>query len=477
MNFQVTASNFKSEINKLAEKFFHNRGFSYLLIFAVVAILYHSSLQYNFISDDYGLIERAKNGFNFYNIFVVKFLQRHFYRPITCDVFYSISYNLFKLNPLGYRIVCLALFILNNCLVYEIARRLTKRRGLAIITSIFYVSRGAHSQAIYWIAAGYQESGMAFFVLCSIFLYLQFLHHGNKLFYVSSLICSIFALLSKEASVILPLLILIIEIYVQEFNTAFNLKTLIRRVAPFFMVTLLYFARVYIIGKMAAGGFGGFYKMEFSLYVLLKNIAYYITLSVNTQVEIFMVCILVFLALLKGENRKYAIFSILWFFIGLLPFVFLEKHGRPYYLSVSLVGFSFLLSIGIKYICDRIYSMRYVLGLILLFICIICARINIANDQYIKNIDVYEKFTSNFLSDLKHSFPSFPDGSLIYIKDSNYGICWLLCYGAVIKLNYENNISVYFEGLSKKLPVKYSHIYYFNYDPDKATINFEHVQY
>ena len=472
MNLQSTASTFQLEIIKLVEKFFHDRKFSYLLIFAVVVILYHSSLKYYFFADDYGFIEKATHGFSYYNIFCVDFFKRHFYRPLTSGVMYAISYNFFKLNPLGYRIVCLVLFILNNCLVYEIARRLTKKRELAFITSLFYVTRGAHAQSIYWIAAGYQELGMAFFVLCSILLYLQFIHHKNKLYYLSSLMCSIFALLSKESSLILPLLIILIDIYVNGINTSFDLKTLLLKAAPFLIVTMLYFARVYIIVNIAAGGYGGFYKMNFSLYTLWENILFYITHSVNTSVETFMACILISLAVLKGENRKYTIFSITWFFIGVLPFVFLEAHSRPYYLSVSLVGFSLLLSIGIKYLYEYFHSVRHMLTLAFVFICILCVRVNIINNQYIKNIDRYEKFVSNFLSNLKHSFPSFPNGSLVFIKDTNRSIFWLLSGGAVIRLNYENNISVYFEGVSEKLPVKYTQIYYFHYDANRAVVQY-----
>lgn len=462
MNFQVTAFNFRSEIKRLALKFFDNRYFSYLLILAVVTVLYHPYLGHNFISEDFVFIEKVRSNFSLYHTFIVNFFNKQslFYRPITRDVFYKISYSLFGLNAIGYRIPIFLLFIINNYLVYEIANILTKRKNLAVVASIFFATRGVHSTALCWISAAFQENGMVFFALCTIFLYLRYLEDGKRFFYVSSLICSILALLSKETSFILPALIFLIEIYARKSIKHFNLKVLIGRIIPFCMATLIFMLRNYRALYLHSESH---YKMKVSFGIMSKNLLYYIAHFFNTRPELYILGILIFLSFLKVEYRKYSLFSIAWLFIGLFPFVFIAEHAGLYCLSLSLVGFSFLLSIGIKSLHNKFFSEGYIV-IPLLFFLIFSVHANSDTRNQVNQLYSQEKLANNILGYLKNSFPYFPKGSLIYIKNSDDFLNWVLGSGAAIRVNYDNNISVYFEGVTKKLPSHSGKVYYFYYD-------------
>jgi hypothetical protein len=444
--------------------------FPYLSIIIFIAILYYPSFECHFKTEDFTLIEDAKNNFSFYNSFVTEFFSPQFYRPITRRVFFSISYALFALNPTGYRIINSILFILNSFLVYEIASILTKRKDVALLASIFYLTRAANLIAIYWITVGFQDNGVAFFVLCTVLLYLQYSNSENKIFYISGLICSICALLSKEISIILPALILLIELYAQTSKRRFNLKILIGRFIPFFILTLIiYLPRIYILRPLILDSP---YKMQFSISVFLENIAYYVFHSFNNYLEIFLLGTLSLLAFLKSENRKFAFFLIVWFLIGLLPQLFLTEHPRPYYLNISLVGCAILLSLGMNYLCEKVYTMKYLFIIALLSICMISARITIHTSEYVKKFYEYEKFINSIVSNLKNAFPSFPDNSLIYIRNVSPDMVWLLGYGSVISLHYNNKLAVYFEGSDKKLSEKYSRTYYFKYEPGSYCLTF-----
>jgi 4-amino-4-deoxy-L-arabinose transferase-like glycosyltransferase len=153
---------FNGDIKKESNYFFSNIIFPYLSIIIFIAILYYPSFECHFKTEDFTLIEDARNNFSSYNSFVTEFFSPQFYRPITRRIFFSISYALFELNPTGSRIINIILFILNNFLVYEIASILTKRKDVALIASIFYFTRGAHLIAIYWITVGFQDNGVAF---------------------------------------------------------------------------------------------------------------------------------------------------------------------------------------------------------------------------------------------------------------------------------------------------------------------------
>jgi 4-amino-4-deoxy-L-arabinose transferase-like glycosyltransferase len=173
---------FNGDIKKESNYFFSNIIFPYLSIIIFIAILYYPSFECHFKTEDFTLIEDAKYNFSFYNSFVTEFFSPQFYRPITRRIFFSISYALFELNPTGYRIINIILFILNNFLVYEIASILTKRKDIALIAAIFYFTRGAHLIAIYWITVGFQDNGVAFSVLCTILLYLQHINSEKNFF-------------------------------------------------------------------------------------------------------------------------------------------------------------------------------------------------------------------------------------------------------------------------------------------------------
>ena len=305
-------SGFNGDIKKASTCFFSNIMFPYLSIIIFIAILYYPSFECHFKTEDFTLIEDARNNFSLYNSFVTEFFSPQFYRPITRRIFFSISYALFELNPTGYRIINIILFILNNFLVYEIASILTKRKDVALIASIFYFTRGAHLIAIYWITAGFQENGVAFWVLSTILLYLQYINSEIKLFYISSLMCSIFALLSKENSVILPALIFLIEIYKQNSKGDINYKILLLRIIPFFMLALIIcLPRIYILRPLILDSP---YKMQFTLNTFLKNLAFFAFHSFNNYIEIFFLGTLSLLTFLRSENRKYAFFSIACFF-------------------------------------------------------------------------------------------------------------------------------------------------------------------
>jgi hypothetical protein len=377
---------------------------------------------------------------------------------------------LFELNSTGYRIINIILFIVNNLLVYEIASTLTKRRDIALIASIFYLARSAHLIAIYWITVGFQDNGVTFWVFCTTWLYLKHINSENKLFYLSSLICAFCALLSKEISIILPALILLIELYTQASKRHYNVQILTWRVIPFFILALLiYVPRIYMLQPLILDSP---YKMHFSLNVFFKNIAFYAFHSFNNYIEIFVLGALSLIALLSSENRKTALLLLAWFLTGLLPQVFLAEHPRPYYLNISLLGFAILVALGLKYTCEKVYTMKYLFTIVVLSLCIVSARIAMHTSEYVRSFYEYETFINNIVSDLKNDFPSFPDNSLIYIKNVSPDMVWLLGYGSVISLNYNNRLTVYFEGFNKKLPEEYPRIFCFKYDTNRHTLKF-----
>lgn len=450
-------------LHPILQKLFSSRILPYSVIISAVIILYHSYIDHGFINDDFSLIEKARDNFSLYNSFINQFFTGHFYRPLTQDILYAFCYRLFNVHPASYRIISFIMFIVNSVLVYEIAYQLTERSYAACAASFVYATRAAHSFALYWIAAGFQESGMALFVFLSIFLYLRYTKNRKTFFYIASFVCSILALLSKESGITLPLFIILTEWYGNYVLGSFTVSTALRRIIPFCIAPLLYLSRIYIISTMMEGGFGGFYRMKYSSAILFNNIQFYLVHSFNTYFEMAILGIVIVAAFIKPAQRTCAWFSVLWFCIGLLPFIFLESHLFQYYLSISLAGFSLLVSLGVTYVSEKSHSLRYLLIPILAGSLISSAQTIISRKENLLGYDDQGKRAITIVSSLKHAVPSVPAGSLIYIKNSDLTMCWALAFGSAIRLPYGNTISIYFEGITKQLPSHYSHIYYFNY--------------
>jgi type II secretory pathway component PulF len=113
--------------------------------------------------------------------------------------------------------------------------------------------------------------------------------------------------MSKETSIILPVLICLLEIYTQISKKHFNLKILMRRIIPFFIVLLLYMVRIL---RIVVPVFVSYYRTEVSLSVGFKHLLLYTSHAFNTHLEMFILSIFIPIAFLHVEDRKYALFSI-----------------------------------------------------------------------------------------------------------------------------------------------------------------------
>lgn len=444
-----------------------------LFITAVIIVLYYPSFDHYFWGDDFRSIQLAKDDFSLYRIFVMRFIGADrvhiFYRPITEDIFHKISYALTGLDPLGYRLLSLVVFMANNFFVYTIAQSLTKRNDAALVAAICYASRCAHLLAIYWVN-GICDIGSAFFILSSVWFYMRFCKSGNRLYYGFSLLFLVLALMSKETGLILPLLILLVELYAQRQKNNLSPVVSLRRSFPFFIIALLYTARLFLPNIDYASGW---YRMKFSLDIVLQNMKFYIVSSFNNRFEIFILSILIIIAFLNAKNRKLASLALLWFLTGILPVIFLEIYHSPRYLSsVSLVGFSLLIACGVKYICDKAFRSSYLVCPLLFAVFLVSAHDkNHSSREYLSFYTRQQQTAYNVISYLQNNFPHVPDKTLMYIKNSSRDLMTALGVDHAIKVHYGKTVATYYEGLSKEpLPEKYSRIYYFRYNQNTNTI-------
>src|SRR3989338_4613385 len=186
-----------------------------LLISLIITITFSGSLKNDFAWDDSYLItgnDYIKSWSYVPKVFSTQLyegsgMHSNFYRPLQLLSFMA-DYSLWKLNPFGYHLTSLLLHIFNSILVYLLAAIVCSSLTPAFITSLLFGIAPCISGITYYIPAR-SDLLMACFMLLSILLFTKYREKKKIFLYAVSVIFFIFALLSKEMAVILPILLVI----------------------------------------------------------------------------------------------------------------------------------------------------------------------------------------------------------------------------------------------------------------------------
>jgi len=244
----------------------------------------------------------------------------------------------------------------NGILIYLIFKKLFKKRLTAFIPAIIFSLHPVNTEAVTYIS-GTADPLSLFFSLLAIWFYLK----HTKNYYVVSLICGILALLSKESMVILPLLIILVDLYRKKFRENFY------KYIPFFLIvgvyttlrlTILNFTgsinlyneeNVYtsnlhyrIFTFLAA--LNEYYKLLFFPIDLRYDRAFPVFTSLfqkQVLISFFTIVILTYLSYRFFENQRIVFFSIFWFFTSLLPYsgiIPINALIMEHWLYVPMIG-------------------------------------------------------------------------------------------------------------------------------------------
>lgn len=301
------------------------------------------------------------------------------YRPLTVQVFYSLAWTFFNLNPIYLHIVLFLLFFILIYLVYKLILLISKDKKTSLIAAFLYATSATHFGHLYFLST--QELGLAIFVLLTVIYGLKFFKDGKKIYYVFSLIAFLLSIFSKETSVITPFLLGTVIIF-DKFSSKkrFDIKKFIYFLLPYLSVLAIYFYfRIFHYGFTS----GDSYVWNFSISRLANTLAWYLIWSLNLPEMLVdfvgpglhinpnlwlywskqMIPILILFTLevftfvyvfVKSlvANRKslvlLSIFSGVWFLISIFPVAFLPLHKFTFYLTLPLIGMVFLLSHMIK---------------------------------------------------------------------------------------------------------------------------------
>ena len=162
-----------------------NKLLAIVFVVSLVFILYHPALKTFFSQDDFfhfrvsqtdGTLGGFLSLFGFHSFEERKIA---FYRPITRELPFNLSYAFFGLNPAPLRILSFLLLFANTYMVYLLIAKLFKNKTIGFFTSLFFATT-SNTAALYYLAGGIQTIGATFFILLTLLLFDRYLETGNK---------------------------------------------------------------------------------------------------------------------------------------------------------------------------------------------------------------------------------------------------------------------------------------------------------
>ena len=298
---------------------------------------------------------------------------RH-YRPLVL-LSYAVNYYLAGLNPIGYHLINLGFHIGSAFMVFLIMRVMVANGWTSLFTSLaaglLFLTTPFNSEVVNYITA--RSSVMSTF-LCLLAFYFWIKFRKNQTsyyFYIASLLTFTLAMLTKEVAIVLPLLVLLYDLYFKKisFPTFQNYRAILSYI-PFLLAGVLV---GFVLRRAFFGAFLSVRKREENFYFITKakvlakycyatfvpaqlSIQHLIhdTLNIYFFLSIVLIIGLVILAYRLWRHSeqlgKMISFFILWFFISLLPVVAFSltepyQENRGYLAGVGLIG---ILAIGLE---------------------------------------------------------------------------------------------------------------------------------
>ncbi len=126
---------------------------------------------------------------------------------------YMLDYALWGLRPGGFIFTNVLLHAMNGILFYMLIFRMTRRKAVGFLAAFIFAFHPVQVESVAWISQRKNLLAM-FFFLASFHFYVSYRTTGKSrtVFYASSLLAFVLALLSKPVAIILPLVLVLYDL-------------------------------------------------------------------------------------------------------------------------------------------------------------------------------------------------------------------------------------------------------------------------
>jgi hypothetical protein len=312
---------------------------SLFIIGAVVLLAFQTSLASGFFLDDWRFLRIA--GLSVLENLSIYFDPRQqfqWYRPLH-GLEYLLSYRLFDGNAAPVHLARTLLHFASCGLLFVLVKEISGKWRIGLVAGLVFAVLHGDSTAVIWIAD--ESLYQVFFFLLALCLWWRFLRNESARFYWLSFIAFLLALLSKEASLSLPVLFFLMEYLLN--RKEFKWRAVFRRYVAFGVAWTVYFLiEIYIRLNGTPDWFFEGYKPGIHIftslidYMALVVFPWGLPSPLNYLWLILVTGLLVYLVIFK-KNRV-LFFLIISAVLTILPFApFGGTKGRYFYMP-SLVS-------------------------------------------------------------------------------------------------------------------------------------------
>jgi tetratricopeptide (TPR) repeat protein len=135
------------------------------------------------------------------------------YQPLT-TLGFAVEYRLFGLNPHAYHTVNILLHLVNVLLVFVLVRSVARNAEIALAAAALFAVHPLQVEATAW-ASSLSVVLCALFYLGTLIVYVAYVRSGRTRYYAGALALFVPALLAKTWAVTLPLVLLVLDFYLQ----------------------------------------------------------------------------------------------------------------------------------------------------------------------------------------------------------------------------------------------------------------------
>jgi hypothetical protein len=241
-------------------------------------VLFTDALNSSFLSDDFVILKAVEDNGAFG---IWSGPKADFFRP-WMSIYFFVTYRIWSANPFPFHLAGVVAHALNSLLVCMIAFLLLRempyreslRRVAAVAAGILFLALPSHSEPVSWIAAGIDVFA-ALFALGSVFTYIWHRSCPHKSVFTLSLVLFALSLLSKEAAVALPLVLLAYEVYLKISRRGRPREPFgnLLSALPHFGIALVYFVLRRISLGTFIGGYGSPVHLNVSPFRLALGLA------------------------------------------------------------------------------------------------------------------------------------------------------------------------------------------------------------
>ena len=293
-------------------------------------------------------------------------IQSRYYRPLQTFT-YLVDYHLWGLRPWGFHLTNTLLHAGTAVLLYRFGTVVLGDPLAALVAALLFAVHPIHTEAVTYVSG--RSDPLA--ALCMLAAALWFLRGGGRL--VLSVVAFLLALLAREAAMVLPLLLVVVDVGV---TTARRRRWSVY--LPYAGVLALYLLlRTTVIGGGAREALAAAVPLRLRLLTMAKVVVEYLGLLivplhlhmerlVRPATSLLVPSILASVAVIAGlvaailahRRETWPLgFGLAWFFVALLPvanIVPLSTFMAEHWLYVPSMGCFLAAGWGVARLADRL---------------------------------------------------------------------------------------------------------------------------